>query len=91
MLRTERLVEPRWRHGRGTEAGVDCELRFKHETPDYLARRAGDHAGPADARGRLDALARQLGERLRAVEGLREPSEHADRLAPDDENSGKAH
>src|SRR3954463_16423088 len=40
---------------------------------------ARDHAGPADARGRLDALARQLGERLRAVEGAREPSEHADR------------
>jgi hypothetical protein len=51
----------------------------------------GAHAGPADARGRLDALARQLGERLRTVEGLREPSEHADRLASDDEKSGKAH
>jgi hypothetical protein len=51
----------------------------------------GDHAGPTDARGRLDALARQLGERLRAVEGEREPSEHADRLAPDHDISEKAH
>jgi hypothetical protein len=53
--------------------------------------RLGDHAQPADARGRLDALARQLGERLRATEGPRKTSEHADRPAPNDEKSGETH
>jgi hypothetical protein len=51
----------------------------------------GENAPPADARGRLDALARQLGERLRAVEGPRKSPEQAHRAAPDDENSAKVH
>jgi hypothetical protein len=51
----------------------------------------GDHAEPADARGRLDALARQLGERLRAAETPRKSSEHADRPPPNDEKSGETH
>jgi hypothetical protein len=51
----------------------------------------GDHAEPADARGRLDALARQLGERLRSGEAPRKPSEHTGRPVPNGEKSGETH
>jgi hypothetical protein len=87
---TERLVsrngvmDPVPKRESIVNSGSDRDTKMPRAGP-------GAHAAPADARGRLDALARQLGERRRAVERPREPSEHADRLAPDDEESGKAH
>jgi hypothetical protein len=44
---------------------------------------------PADARDRLDALARQLGERLRGADGSRKGAEQADREGPGDDNRTK--
>jgi hypothetical protein len=85
---TERLVS---RDGSMVAAPKREPIANSGSSRDTSLPRAGPghHAGPADARGRLDALARLLGERLRAVEAPREPSEHADRLAPDDENLDK--
>jgi hypothetical protein len=72
------------------------DSQLKSEPPTVkplrdLSDAPSDVAQPGDARDRLDALARQLGERLRLSEAGRRGTETGDKTTAGDERRGTVH